>query len=342
VRRRWRVPERVQEGALKIWTCGWEWSCRVSSLVIFAEVTGELLDFVGGGEAPEDSERVVVEAEVGREEDGGTLGDIPLRGGADVLRGGVEAEAVLGAESAVEFDAAGEIFRAEEAAAVAGFEFEGARGAEGVAEFPGLGAEVFFGDEIFREVEAFDVGAEDEFVFHLALDLFAGDGVGDGVIGDAGVAGDFEQAAIGEIVVFVLDVEDGIDPVLAGQDAEAIFPAEAGEDGGVVHGGLAAEVDLGGPPGAGAVFELDGGADEGIAVGRGAVGALVVDLEVVGLLHGVGVGDEVGRLLGVRRTEGSDGEEEREDGCKAKSSGHLEGRILTESDIRLNWSLIEY
>ena len=85
---------------------------------------------------------------------------------------------------------------------------------------------------------------------------------------------------------------------------------EAGEDGGILGGGLAVEIEFGGPPGADAVFELEGGgAVSGAAAGLGE-GGFGFQVEVARLLEIVGIGDKVRLLLGMgaggKRHEGQD------------------------------------
>src|SRR5260370_26008464 len=108
---------------------------------------------------------------------------------------------------------------------------------------------------------------------------------------------DFVRAAL----VFVLEVESGVDKVFALQRADAVLPAESGEDGAVVKGGLAIEIELGGPPGGGAVFELG---PEGVGGVSGALGAErgeVFDLKIARLLEVMVVSNDVGTFLGVER-----------------------------------------
>jgi hypothetical protein len=84
------------------------------------------------------------------------------------------------------------------------------------------------------------------------------------------VAFHFFQDLVGAAGLLVVDVENGIDEMLALQQAKAVLPAEASEDGAVVEGGLAIEIKLSGPPGSGAVFELG---PEGVKIVALALGA---------------------------------------------------------------------
>ena len=127
--------------------------------------------------------------------------------------------------------------------------------------------------------------------------FLASDGVGDGIVGFDIVTLDFFQDLVGAAGLLVFDVENGIDEVLALEKAEAVLPAEAGEDGAVAESGLAVEVELGGPPGGRAVFELGPEGVKVVAAALGAEGGEVLDFEAARLLEIVVVGDDVRTLL---------------------------------------------
>ena len=91
----------------------------------------------------------------------------------------------------------------------------------------------------------------------------AGNAVGYCVIGFDVVALDFLQNLIGAAGLFIFDIENGINEVLPLEQAKAVLPAKAGEDGAVMEGALAVEVKFSSPPCGGAVFEL---APEGVKV----------------------------------------------------------------------------
>jgi len=70
------------------------------------------------------------------------------------------------------------------------------------------------------------------------------------------VAFDFFEDLVRAVLVFILNIEDGIDEVFVLQKPEAILPAEACEHRAVVESSLAVQVELRGPPSGGAVFKL--------------------------------------------------------------------------------------
>jgi hypothetical protein len=53
--------------------------------------------------------------------------------------------------------------------------------------------------------------------------------------------------------------------VVAHERQDPILNAEAGKNGGILRSGLAIQIELGCPPGAGAIFEFDGGGSDVIA-----------------------------------------------------------------------------
>ena len=112
------------------------------------------------------------------------------------------------------------------------------------------------------------------------------------------MANNFKESLVGAGGVFVLDVKHGVDEVFPHQRAEAVFEAEACEESRFLRGGLRVEIEFGRPPGANAVFELTGCGAVAVAVGGLGEGGFGLDFEISGLLKVVGIGDEVGLLLG--------------------------------------------
>src|SRR5882757_979766 len=107
----------------------------------------------------------------------------------------------------------------------------------------------------------------------------------------------FEQAAVGRVDVFVLDVENGVDEVLAQQRPETVLPAISVEHGAVIRSALAGEVHFGGPPSSGSVFEFNRAAGEWVSKLGRCLYTLEFDFEISRLFEGVGISDEIGPLL---------------------------------------------
>src|ERR1700719_1051100 len=111
----------------------------------------------------------------------------------------------------------------------------------------------------------------------------------------------FFEDLVGAVLVFILNIKDGIDEVFALQKTEAILPAEAREQRAVVESSLAVQIELRGPPGSCAVFELGPEGVEVVAASLGAISREILDLEVAGFFEIVIIGDKVRSLLGKGR-----------------------------------------
>jgi hypothetical protein len=88
---------------------------------------------------------------------------------------------------------------------------------------------------------------------------------------------DFLQNFVGAADLLIFDIEHRIDEVFALQNAEAVFQAESSEEGAFVEGGLAVEVELGGPRGIDNVLEFSPEGVKVIASAMGAEGGKVLD-----------------------------------------------------------------
>src|SRR5450432_388580 len=194
--------------------------------------------------------------------------------------------------------------------------FQGQRpaGSDGIAKFPRLVGQVLGGNRIFHEVPAFVGAGEQELELQLMIMLLPGDGVGIEPVFLDIVAFHFFQNFVGAAGVFVFDIDDRIDEVFVLERTKAILPAKSGEKSAVVKGGLAVQVELRGPPGGGAIFELHPESMEVVATALGAEGGEVFNLEVAGFFEVVIVGDDVGIFLGAgsRSDKMSATEEENE------------------------------
>src|SRR5260370_19556294 len=124
------------------------------------------------------------------------------------------------------------------------------------------------------------------------------------------VAFAFFEDLVRAVLVFILDIKDGVDEVFALQRPEAILPAETREHGAVVECGLAVQVQLSRPPCGCAVIKLGPVGMEVVAASLGAHGGEILDLEVAGFFEIVVVGDKVRILL----SQGSQRRENREYG----------------------------
>src|ERR1700687_1462744 len=112
---------------------------------------------------------------------------------------------------------------------------------------------------------------------------------------------DFLEDLVGAVLVFILDIKDGIDEVFALQKTEAILPAEAREHRAVVESSLAVQVEFRGPPGGCTVFEIGPEGVEVVAASLGAIGGEILDLEVARFFEIVIIGEKERSLLGKGR-----------------------------------------
>jgi hypothetical protein len=163
--------------------------------------------------------------------------------------------------------------------------------------------------------------------------LLAGKRVGHCVIGLDVVSLDFFHDFVGAADLLVFDVEDRVDEVFALKHAEAIFQAEAGEDGAIAECSLAVEVELSGPPGGCTIFELSPEGVKVIAATLRAEGREVLNLEAAGFLQVVIVGDDVGTLL--RSSGERECADEKRDGYQKQSTpGYRHERIQTPRKLQ--------
>src|SRR5579864_8159931 len=200
---------------------------------------------------------MVVQAETRRQAQGPVGGQVPGDDGSEVVRGIGQAEAVAVAEAAIHFNSGNEIFTAEVTAVDRSLERQRTAGPKGISELPGIAAgEVLHCQWIEGEVPAIVRAGEQHLDLEFMIVSLARDGIGYGVVRLDIVAFHFLDNLVGFADLLVLEVEYRVDEVLTLEQAQAILPAEASEDCAVVESRLAIEVELGGPPGGGSVFEL--------------------------------------------------------------------------------------
>src|SRR6202011_6006140 len=109
---------------------------------------------------------------------------------------------------------------------------------------------------IFRKIPTFVIAGENELEFEFVDVFAAGGGIGREKIRFDVVAFNLFENLVRTVLIFILGVKNGVDEVFMLEGTNAVLPAESGEDGAVMESGLAVEVELGGPPGGGAVFKL--------------------------------------------------------------------------------------
>jgi hypothetical protein len=154
----------------------------------------ELFDFIRNREAKKEAVAVAVHPEGWGEAQLRAPGKGPGDDRSGVMGCVVEAKAVAITETAVHFSAPSEALAAEGAGLRRGGGGQDAASAYGVAELPGCVGKVFFSEEVFRDVPAFEVTGENQFEFGLSFLPVAA--VTAEEIGAAVVAYDLEQSLV--------------------------------------------------------------------------------------------------------------------------------------------------
>src|ERR1035438_5698827 len=143
------------------------------SLPVPMEVAKELLEFVRHREAIQHGNAVAIQAKLRRERHGHAIRGSPVNGGAQVLRGQAKPEAIGIAQAAVHFDARLKLLRAKSAFLRPGGKLQRTARPQCIDELPGLAGTILFGNEPFADVATVSVAAQNQFEFHLALDMHA-------------------------------------------------------------------------------------------------------------------------------------------------------------------------
>src|ERR1700675_3896091 len=168
----------------------------------------------------------------------------------------VKAKTVPVAQAAIHLDSANEVLRTESAALRGSLKSQWTAGAEGIAEFPRRIRKILGSEGVLCEVPAFECTGQDELQLDFMDVFLLGLRIRNEEVRFHVVAFAFFEDLIRAVLVFILDIKDGIDEVFALQKPEAILPAETREYGALVERGLAVQIELCGPPGGCAVFKL--------------------------------------------------------------------------------------
>src|SRR5215831_18780204 len=254
--------------------------------------------FPGESPAQQETMTVVIEAESGREAQCPVGRQVPGNYRSQVMGGVWQPEAVAVAESAIHFNSGDKVFAAQIAVLGGSLKRKRPARADGVAELPRIAAgEILYGKRIDGEVPSLVSAGEQQLELEFVIDSLTGECIGRSVIGFHVVALDFFHDLVGFADLLVLEVENGVDDVLRLQQANTIFPAEAGEDCAVVESALAVEIELSGPPGGGSVFEFGPVGDEVSSAALCTESGEVFDLEVARFFQVMIIGDEVWAFL---------------------------------------------
>ena len=107
--------------------------------------------------------------------------------------------------------------------------------------------------------------------------------------------------------MLVLDIENGIDPMLAQQQPETILETVSGQKSSIMAGLLAVHVKFGRPPGFGSVFEFRPVSNEGIDAGRPPDHRVRRHFQIAGFLQVMVVSNHVRIVLRPEETGSSNG-----------------------------------
>src|SRR5215471_2009942 len=123
---------------------------------------------------------------------------------------------------------------------------------------------------------------------------------------------DLQQTLVGPVEVFEFHIQDRVDPMLARQKTESVFPPVSSEQSALAAGRLSVKIELGGPPRLHTIFQLTDGSPKALPVTRRGSHAADTELQVTGLLHLVRVRYEKRSLAGPgvwQKGERSEGEQ---------------------------------
>src|SRR5260370_23481787 len=154
---------------------------------------------------------------------------------------------------------------------------------------------------VFGEVPTLNGSGENQLQFDFVVVFLASFGIRSEEVRLQVVTFALFQDFVRAILVFVLDVENRIDEVLAFQRPETVFPAKSREQCAVAERGLSVEIKLGRPPGRGTAFKFCPEGVKAVAAALRAKRGEVLDFQVSGLFKVVVVNDEVRILLGKGR-----------------------------------------
>src|SRR5581483_6350799 len=132
---------------------------------------------------------------------------------------------------------------------------QGTRNPEGVSELNAfVVAEVLFGDKVFRDVPVMHITGKNQLGFELmGADMTA---LGIRHIKFGGLSWDLFLDAAGLVNIFVLEIQNGIDAVLASQRTEAVLESPAGKNGAVTGTRLPLQIEFAGPAGIDAILKF--------------------------------------------------------------------------------------
>src|SRR6266540_3182918 len=189
------------------------------------------------------------------------------------------------AQAAVHLDARNEVFATHATTRPARQIAERARRADAVAKLEAfVRGQVLLDDDVLREVPGPDRARHNELAFELVLVLFAQ--FSDGLGLERSLADNFLLDSACLVDGLVLDIDHGIQTVLAFQRSEPMLPAPPGKRGSIVARSDSLQVQLGRPPPSDPVLQFQPGRGVTRPAGlRQADSGGEADLEIAGLFE---------------------------------------------------------
>src|SRR5882672_3381197 len=121
---------------------------------------------------------------------------------------------------------------------------------------------------------------------------------------------------VGPVDLLVFDIKHRIDEVLVLEEAKAVLPPEACEDGTVAKRGLSVKIEFGSPPGGGAIFKLKPESVEVIAAALCSKVRKIFNPKIARLFEVMIIGHDVGTLLRPRGVGDQKHEEQKSAGFR--------------------------
>ena len=106
---------------------------------------------------------VVIQPDCWRKLESRTSGRAKADDRREVMRGIFQAKAVAVTQSTIHFGAGREVLTAEGACVRSCRQRKRPAHSEGITELPRLVSQIFFGDDVLRDIPAFEVAGEDQF-----------------------------------------------------------------------------------------------------------------------------------------------------------------------------------
>src|SRR5581483_5394493 len=261
------------------------------------EFGSESTDFVAVSHPQQQGVAAMGQPNRRREVQAGVVRKLPTEYWGDIVRRVVQAEAQRASQASIHLNSGDEVFPAESAfsARCKGSQRPGK--SQRIAELEAfIFRKVLFDDEILGDVPVMHLAGQDQ----LGLQFVSGD-LSQLRVGRADVRripDDFFLNTAALVEIFILQVQNRIDPMFAFERTKAVFKSPTGEDGTVARRRLAFQIELRCPAGGDSILNFGvRGKVEVLAGTRDSERTAGFDLQVAGLFEVMVVSHEVRILL---------------------------------------------